>query len=118
MPQIFLRLVGSCLFALVVAGCGATSNPTQSGTALTLDEQAWCSEHPEAHGDAASRLSIAFVGDYIRASGSAGSTDIMDLEPPFLAVPSDDNEPLTYRLQFQNSEDSNRACRAAIDAIS
>ena len=118
MPRIFLRLVGSYLLALALGGCGNTSGPMQSGTALTLREQAWCSEHPEAHGDAASRLSIAFVGDYLRASGSVGGTDIMDLEPPFLAVPSDDNEPLTYRLQFQNSQDSDRACRAAINAIS
>ena len=117
MPRIFLRLVGSCLLALALGGCGNTSGPMQSGTALTLREKAWCSEHPEAHGATASALSIAFVGDYIRASSATGGTNITGLEPPFLAVPSGDNEPLTYRLQFENSEDYDRACRAAIDNV-
>jgi hypothetical protein len=106
-----------CLFALVVASCGDASGSMPAGNFLTEEERAWCSEHPEAHGATASALSIAFVGDYIRASSATGGTNIPGLEPPFLAVPSGDNEPLTYRLQFENSEDSDRACRAAVNTV-
>ena len=117
MRRISLRLVVFCLLALVVVGCGDSSGSKPSETVLTEDERAWCSQHPEAHGAAASALSIAFVGDYIRASSATGGTDITGLEPPFLAVPSGDNEPLTYRPQFENSEDSDRACRAAFNTV-
>ena len=117
MRGISLLLAVFCLLALIVAGCADSSGSKPAETVLTEDERAWCSQHPEAHGAAASALSIAFVGDYIRASNTTGGTDITGLEPPFLAVPSGDNEPLTYRPQFENSEDSDRACRAAFDTV-
>ena len=117
MRGISLRLAAFCLLALIVASCGDSSGSKPAETVLTEDERAWCSQHPEAHGAAATALSIAFVGDYIRASSATGGTDITGLEPPFLAVPSGDNEPLTYRLQFENSEDSDRACRAAVNTV-
>ena len=75
-----------------------------------------CSQHPEAHREAATSLGISFVGDYIRASEVHGEPDFTDLEPPFLAIPSGNAESLTYRLQFEKREDFDRACQAAIDA--
>jgi hypothetical protein len=117
MCRIPLRLVAFYVFTLAVLGCGTTSDSTPSQTGLTDDERTWCSQHPEAHGEAASALGIPFLGDYIRASKEAGGPDITGLEPPFLAVPSGNDEALVYRLQFENSDDSDRACRAAIDSV-
>ena len=41
----------------------------------------------------------------------------MDLEPPFLAITSGNDESLTYRLQFENRDDFDRACQVAIDTF-
>ena len=42
---------------------------------------------------------------------------IADLEPPFLAIPSGDNELLTYQVQFRNQADFDKACSAAINEV-
>ena len=104
------------MFTLTVLGCGNSSNFAPSETGLTDVQRTWCSEHAEAHGEAARSLGIPFIGDYIRVSNETSGSEVMDLEPPFLAIPSGNDESLTYRLQFENREDFNRACQAAIDA--
>ena len=104
------------MFTLTVLGCGNSSNFTPSETGLTDVQRTWGAEHAQAHGDAATSLRIPFIGDYIRVSNETPGSEIMDLEPPFLAIPSGNDESLTYRLQFENREDFNRACQAAIDA--
>ena len=116
MRRIHLRVITFCMFTLTVLGCGNSSNFTPSETGLTDLQRTWCSEHAEAHGEAATSLGIPFIGDYIRVSSETPGSEIMDLEPPFLAIPSGNDESLTYRLQFENREDFNRACQAAIDA--
>ena len=58
-----------------------------------------------------------FVGDYIRASELGGEPYISDLEPPYLAVPSSDNEALSLRLQFESSKDFDRACQATLELL-
>ena len=40
------------------------------------------------------------------------------LEPPFLAIPSGNDEPLSYRVQFETQRDSDAACGAALDIAS
>ena len=116
MRRIHLRVVTFYVFTLTVLGCGNNSSVTPSGTDLTDVQRTWCSEHAEAHGEAARSLGIPFIGDYIRVSNETPGSDIMDLEPPFLAIPSGNDESLTYHLQFENREDFNRSCKAAIDA--
>ncbi|HAF69382.1 MAG TPA: hypothetical protein DCL16_09700 [Acidimicrobiaceae bacterium] len=117
MHQLTLRLVTLCWLAAFVFGCSNTSIATPPGNLVTEDDRAWCSNHPEAHAEAASILNISFVGDYIRSSGKATGPKIKDLEPPYLAIPPDDNEPLTYQVQFENQADSDKACRAALDEL-
>ena len=116
MRRIHLRVVTFYVFTLTVLGCGNNSSVTPSGTDLTDVQRTWCSEHAEAHGEAATSLGIPFIGDYIRVSSETPGSEIMDLEPPFLAIPSGNDESLTYRLQFEKREDFDRACQAAIDA--
>ena len=116
MRRIHLRVVTFYVFTLTVLSCGNNSSVTPSGTDLTDVQRTWCSEHAEAHGEAASSLGIPFLGDYIRASSETEGSEITDLEPPFLAIPSGNDESLTYRLQFEKREDFDRACQAAIDA--
>ena len=116
MRRIHLRVITFCMFTLTVLGCGNSSNFTPSETALTDVQRTWCSEHAEAHGEAARSLGIPFIGDYIRVSNETSGSEVMDLEPPFLAIPSGNDESLTYRLQFENREDFDRSCQAAIDA--
>ena len=116
MRRIHLRVVTFYVFTLTVLGCGNNSNVTPSETDLTDVQRTWCSEHAEAHGEAATSLGIPYIGDYIRVSNETPGSEIMDLEPPFLAIPSGNDESLTYHLQFENREDFNRSCKAAIDA--
>ena len=117
MPRTLLCLTALCLSALVVASCAEADQPGQSENVLTDEERMRCSQHPEAHREAASALDISFVGDYIRTSNVKGGPDITGLEPPFLAVPSGDDEALSLRLQFENSEDFDRACQAALELL-
>ena len=116
MRRIHLRVVTFYVFTLTVLGCGNNSSVTPSGTDLTDVQRTWCSEHAKAHGEAARSLGIPFIGDYIRVSNETSGSEVMDLEPPFLAIPSGNDESLTYRLQFENREDFDRSCKAAIDA--
>ena len=114
MPRTLLCLTALCLSALVVASCAEADQPGQSENVLTDEERMRCSQHPEAHREAATSLGISFVGDYIRASEIHGEPDFTDLEPPFLAVPSSDDEALSLRLQFESNKDFDRACQAAL----
>ena len=114
MRRIHLQVVTFYVFTLTVLGCGNNSSVTPSGTDLTDVQRTWCSEHAEAHGEAASSLGIPFLGDYIRASSETVGSEITDLEPPFLAVPSSDDEALSLRLQFESNKDFDRACQAAL----
>jgi len=112
-----LALTALSLSALVVTSCGEAAGNGPAQTVLTDSQRMWCSQHPEAHREAASALDISFVGDYIRTSNVKGGPDITGLEPPFLAVPSGDDEALSLRLQFENSEDFDRACQAALELL-
>jgi hypothetical protein len=104
-----------CWLTAVAFGCSSNSTGTPPQSLLTDADRTWCSNHPEIHAKAASMLNIRFVGDYIRSSSNATGPKIRDLEPPYLAIPSDDNEPLTYQVQFETQADSDKACRAAIN---
>jgi len=99
----------------LLVGCGDDGSDAVAEAALTDEDRAWCADHPEDHAAAARDLGIPFVGDYVRASTKAGGPDTPGLEPPILAVPASDDEPLTYRPQFENRDDSDRACRAALE---
>ena len=101
---------------LVVTSCAEAVEPGQSRNVLTSEERARCLLNPEAHREAATS-GISFVGDYIRASELGGEPDISDLEPPYLAVPSSDNEALSLRLQFESSKDFDRACQATLELL-
>ena len=73
MPRTLLCLTALCLSALFVASCAGADLPGQSENVLTDEERMRCSQHPEAHREAATSLGISFVGDYIRASEVHGS---------------------------------------------
>ncbi|MFL2986905.1 MAG: hypothetical protein ACJZ57_06645 [Candidatus Poriferisodalaceae bacterium] len=117
MRRIHPRVITFCVLALTVLGCGNSSSSTPSETGLTNVQRTWCSEHADAHAEAASSLGIPFIGDYIRASSETAGPEFTDLEPPFLAIPSGNDESLTYRLQFENRDDFDRACQVAIDTF-
>lgn len=101
------------LGAVLLAACSGSDDASRGE--LTDAEVAWCAEHPFEHGEAARRLDIPFVGDYIRESGTVDESEMTAWEPPLLAVPSDGQEPLTYIVQFENQRDSDQACRAAFE---
>ena len=105
------------LFASALSGCSNKSLSTLPENLLTIADRAWCSNHPQAHAEAAALLDISFIADYVRSSDNAMGPKIADLEPPFLAIPSGDNELLTYQVQFRNQADSDKACSAAINEV-
>jgi hypothetical protein len=116
-PRTLLDLIALFFSVLVVTSCAEAVEPGQSRNVLTSEERTRCLRHPEAHREAATSLGISFVGDYIRASELGGEPYISDLEPPYLAVPSSDNEALSLRLQFESSKDFDRACQATLELL-
>lgn len=109
-------LVAVTLATVVLAACAGDGDDSQAPirTALTDAERAWCAENPFEHEAAANALGIRVVGDFLRASAPADDSELADLEPPLLAIPSSASEPLKYQLQFDDPIDGERACRAAL----
>ncbi len=117
MPRTLLALTALLFSVLVVASCAEPDEPGRSINVLTDEERVRCLRNPEAHREAATSLGISFVGDYIRASEVNGELNISNLEPPFLALPSSDDEALSLRLQFESNRDFDRACQATLELL-
>ena len=118
MPHRKLRLSFAYLLVLIALGCSESNPVSVHEQGLTERQRAWCLQNPHKHAEGASLLSIRFIGDYIRSSGGDSVPQLEILEPPFLAIPSGNDEPLSYRVQFETQRDSDAACGAALDIAS